>query len=137
MTATGKPESVSIVATDGSVKHKPQKQNIIMKKTVCTDEFVSMFDDCGRSENFSLAGRYALYEYIEELEQDTGTEIECDIIAFCVEYSEYESAKDCIESCQYDFDLSEYDEAEEAALEWLRENTQVIEFDEGIIIQDF
>jgi len=31
LTATGKPESVLIVATDGSAKHKPIKQNIIMK----------------------------------------------------------------------------------------------------------
>ena len=69
------------------------------------------------------------------------TEIELDVIALCCDYSEHESALDCIEDLGYGFEPEPEDTEEstneEAALEYLRENTQVITFEGGIIIQGF
>ena len=59
-----------------------------MKKTITSWEFIDAFDNANRSNHFSEEGRYALFEYLEELEKDMGKEIELDIIAFCCEYSE-------------------------------------------------
>ena len=44
--------------------------------------------------NFSYEGLTALFEYIEELEDDIGEEIEFDMIALCCEYSEYDNIED-------------------------------------------
>jgi hypothetical protein len=60
-------------------------------------------------------------------------EIELDVIALCCEYSEHKSALDA--AADYGFDVD--DESEENAMQFFRDNTQVIEFDGGIIIQNF
>ena len=56
---------------------------------------------------------------------------ECDIIGFCCDFSEYESALEAVKEYTAD-DL----DSEEAAA-FLRDRTTLIEFDGGIIIQDF
>ena len=47
--------------------------------------------------NFTYEGKRALFDYLENLEEDTGTEIELDTIALCCEYSEYSNLKEIIE----------------------------------------
>ncbi len=109
-----------------------------MKTTVSSYDFVNAFDQCGRSDQFSRAGRFALFEYLESIEDDTGEEMELDVIALCCDFSEYPTAKKAAEEYGWeaDADASE-EEQEEAALEHLRDNTQVIEYDGGIIIAAF
>jgi hypothetical protein len=43
---------------------------------------------CGRGEQFSYDGLRVLFEALEEYEDDTGSEVELDVIALCCEYSE-------------------------------------------------
>jgi len=80
------------------------------------------------------------------LEEDCGTEIELDVIALCCEFTEFETAHEAAceyfnyEGMEFDDDGNELitaDEVEKKALEFLRDRTQVIEFDGGIIIEDF
>jgi len=97
-----------------------------MKTTVSKHDFCQAFTDYNREANFTWEGRQALYDYLEELESDTGTEMELDVIAICCDFSEYES----LEELQ-----KEYDDIED--LDDLRDHTTVIEFDGGIIIQAF
>ena len=47
-----------------------------------------------RPNNFSYDGLTALYEYLEQLSEDIGEDIELDVIAICCDYSEYENLKD-------------------------------------------
>jgi hypothetical protein len=100
-----------------------------MKKTISKYEFIEAFDDYNRSDNFSVAGREALFEYFEELEQDCGIEIEFDVIAICCEYSEYED----LEEFQANYG-EEY-----GSLEDIREEAPVIEIPGGdsFIVQSF
>lgn len=92
----------------------------------------------GRKEQFSHAGLTALYEYLAELEEDTGSETELDVIAICCEYSEYETAVDAAEEYSLDYEPGDADDETEAnALEALKDRTTVIEFDGGVIIADF
>jgi hypothetical protein len=62
-----------------------------MKETVNFCDFLDRFNDYDRSDNFSYAGKQALFDYLEQYEEETGTELELDIIALCCEFTEYES----------------------------------------------
>ena len=117
-----------------------------MKQSVNAYDFERAFALAGRKDQFSYDGKKALFEYLEEYEDGTGEEIELDVIALCCDYSEYESAVEWAKdyghelsshmSREYGYDVDE-DEQEEAALEYLRDHTSVIEFDTSIIIQSF
>ena len=63
-----------------------------MKETITKYQFTDWFRSSeGYKNNFSYDGLGALFDYIEELENDMGEEIEFDPIALCCEYSEYDS----------------------------------------------
>lgn len=68
-----------------------------MKTNVTFSQFTKAFHDHGRENNFSYEGLQTLYDYLIELEEDTGEEIELDVIALCCDYSEgsYEEIVDC------------------------------------------
>ena len=110
-----------------------------MKQSVNNSDFHTAFNQMGRGDQFSYEALNALFEYLEEYEQDCETEVELDVIALCCDYSEHESAVDCINDLGYDCDMEQINEhcKEDFAIDYLRENTQVIVFDEGIIIQGF
>jgi hypothetical protein len=74
-----------------------------MKTTVSVYDFRQAFQDHNRQDSFSYEGLGALYEWIEQLDDDCGTETELDVIALCCDFSEYDSALDCIDECGYDF----------------------------------
>jgi hypothetical protein len=59
-----------------------------MKTTVSLYDFREAFRIYGRTENFSYDGLEILFDYFEQLEEDTGEEIEFDVIAICCEYAE-------------------------------------------------
>ena len=109
-----------------------------MKQTINLYQFERAFVDMNRKDQFSYDGKKALFEYLEDLEQDIGEDIELDVIALCCDYSEHDSALECAK--EYGFDADEdldEDEQEESALDYLRDRTSVIEFGTGIIIQQF
>lgn len=101
----------------------------------------------GYQDKYSFEGKEALYEYLDNLSDETGEDIDFDPIALCCEYTEYPTAWDAMEQYQPEDmpvegeegdDLVEIQAKNEAkALEWLQERTQVIEFENGIIIQNF
>ena len=109
-----------------------------MKQSIGFCQFVDAFRACGRENQFSYAGKRALFDYLEEMAEDTGEEYCLDIIALCCEFSEYASA-----TCAWnDINSDELagktaEEREETALRWLRKNTEVIEFAGGIIFVQF
>jgi len=108
-----------------------------MKNTMTTNEVARelLNDD---NADWSYNGAVALAEYLESFEEDTGQEIEFDRVAIRCDFSEYETALECVRN--YDFEADpddDEDDQEEAALDYLREHTSVIEFEGGIIIQDW
>lgn len=104
-----------------------------MKQSIGFCQFCDAFTAMDRQDTYTYAGKRALFDYLEELEGDTGEEIELDVVALCCEYTEYDSAVSCIQECGYDYQT----EDEEDALDWLRDRATVIEFNNGIIISDF
>jgi hypothetical protein len=116
-----------------------------MKITLSTTEFAHMLLD-DKDANWSRAGAFALVEYLEELEEDTGEEIEFCPVAIRCDYSEYDSledwameqwgsdkaaceALDCIDQDQ--------DVIETCVREFILSNSDLIEFDGGILVKDF
>ncbi len=99
-----------------------------MIKTIGFCEFTDSFRNMGRGEQFSYGGLQALYDYLEELAEDIGEEVELDVIALCCEYAEYAD----LEEFQGDYG-EDYD-----CMEAVEENTLVIYVaGERFIIQQF
>ena len=97
-----------------------------MHQSVNFSDFTDAFQI--RKENFTYEGRWALFDYLERLEEDTGEEIELDVIALCCEYSEYASLEEFQEAYS-----NEYERIED-----IEERTTVIKITEdSFIIQDF
>jgi hypothetical protein len=99
-----------------------------MKQSINMYEFERAFINMDRGEQFSYNGLKALYEYLEEYEEATGTELDLDVIAFCCEYAEYDTLKD------FQADYGEEYESLEAIS---NETTLIIINDESFIIQQF
>jgi len=110
----------------------PAERTKIMKQRLSTSEAADLLaaDD---NAGWSYAGARALVEYLENLEDDTGEEIEFDRVALRCDFSEYESAREAAEEYGWEPD----EDAEEAALEWLNDRTTVITFGGGVIVRQF
>lgn len=104
-----------------------------MKQTVNNSAFIDAFHAHNRYEQFGYDALNVLFEYLERCEDDCGQETELDVVGLCCEY-----AVDTVEgiAANYDVDIEgmDEDEAKEAVLEYLNENTQVCgECDAGIV----
>ena len=64
-----------------------------MKQTINFYDFQKAFQDL-RPNSFTYDGLRALFEYLEELEDSNGEEIELDVIALCCDFTEYESVEE-------------------------------------------
>ena len=117
-----------------------------MKITMTTNEVANeLMQDEYAGQTY--AGAHAIAEMLEQFEDDCGYEITFDCVAIRCDFNEYESAADWandyfasyknmtdaidLSSCEDD------EEKEEAILEYLQENTMVLVFDGGLIIQAF
>ena len=99
-----------------------------MKQSVNMYQFERAFNNMDRGEQFSYDGLKALYEYLEEYEEDTGEEINLDVIALCCEYAEYDS----LEEFQANYG-EEYESIED-----ISDETSLIPIDDNsFIIQQF
>jgi len=112
-----------------------------MKQTLTTEQAADILlqDD---NAAWTYKGARALIEHLEQMEEETGQEIEMDRIALRCEFTEYASALEAANNytTPEELDVEELDdeeEIEEKALEYLQYNTMVIEFKGGVIIQDF
>lgn len=108
-----------------------------MKQTITEYQFVESFRHAGRETQFSVPARRALFAHLEDYEESTGAELELDPIGICCEFAEYSSAREAAEEYGFEPDGDDDDAREKSALEWLQNQTQVVEFDGGIVIQQF
>lgn len=59
--------------------------------SVTFSNFVDAFRAHERNDQFSYQGKRALFDYLESYEQDTGEQIELDVIALCCDYTEQDA----------------------------------------------
>ena len=93
-----------------------------MIKQVTFSDFCDAFRDMGRNENFSYAGKRALFDMLEEIAPDA----ELDVIALCCEYAEQG-----LDGVIYDYSidvLEAKDDEEKAEIveEYLNDNTFLV-----------
>ena len=107
-----------------------------MKQTLTTEQAPTCLV-ADKDGGWSYAGARALVEYLENLEDDTGEEIEFDRVALRCDFSEYPNAREAAEEYGWEPEDADSEDAEEAALEWLNDRTTVISFNGGVIVQQF
>ena len=81
-----------------------------MKTTVSVYDFREAFKRMGRGGQFSYSALGDIFEYLEQYEEGSETELELDVISICCEFSE-EPWQDIAKS--YDIDLSDCDDDDE------------------------
>lgn len=98
-----------------------------IKEEVTFSRFCDSFSDTYK-DNFTYSGKRGLYDYLVELSEDCGEDIELDTVALCCEYTEYEN-----------FVAVQKDYPDVENIEGLRDNTIVIELpdSDGLIIQQY
>lgn len=96
-----------------------------MKITLTTTEAIHHLD----SNQFSYSGARALIEYLEELEECEGVEMELDAVALACQYNEYESFTEAYQDRYQGEEITESD-----AQNYFEAETIVIPFNGGLII---
>lgn len=97
-----------------------------MKTTITFSTFCDGFRDADRNENFSYDGKRALFDYLEQYEEECCTELDFDVVALCCDYNEMDMV-DIVR--EYRIDVSECeDDADvvETVTEYLNDNTQLV-----------
>ena len=93
-----------------------------MKTIVSLYDFREAFRTMGRAEQFSYEGLEILFDYLEQYEDDTGEELELDVVALCCDFYEDTVAEI---ARNYSIDLIECedeDEQAEVVREYLEDN---------------
>ena len=116
-----------------------------MKQTIGLFVRLCDFEDAFRRirpGDFSYSGLQALFEYLEQYEEDTGEVIELDVIALCCDYTEYKNLDEYINEHEPDISRDDYEDEDdyyEAVKEEIGYNTTLIEIEgeEGFIIQNY
>ena len=98
-----------------------------MIQTINEYQFADAFNKI-RPDNFTYRGLIALYNYFEQYEEDTGEQIELDVIAICCDYYEYEDLK---------YFQEDYSEDYESIEEIGQATTVIMIDDDAFIIQAF
>ena len=72
-----------------------------MKQRVNSFDFVNAFKKSDTYKNqFSNLGLYYLYKHLESYEEDTGEELELDIVAIACDFTEYEDINEAVNDYQ-------------------------------------
>jgi len=111
-----------------------------MKMTINESRFKNQFRLHGCSDTFSSNGLTALYEHLEEVfDESSEYEYDLDVIGLCCDFTEFntvfEAAKDH-RLFTIDEKLNE-EEQEREAVQFLSDKTTIIQFEGGVIIQNF
>lgn len=117
-----------------------------MKLTLSTNQVADALR-ADKNAAWSYYGSAALAEYLEQLEEEAGEEMELDTAAIRCDYSEYENAElwainyfrgDIFACMGIDLDGEETEEEREGLIrDYIRDHGQLIEFTRGIIVSSF
>jgi len=95
-------------------------------QTIGFYEFARAFQDMGRADHFSKKAQRIIFDYLENLSEETGNNEELDVVGYCCNYVENDCADIFV---QYKLqDSSDYsnDDLADIARDFLEENTVII-----------
>jgi len=116
-----------------------------MKTTLTTSHAAEILANDEYS-SFSRLGAFALVEYLEELEDSTGEEMEFDPVAIRCDFAEHDSLQDwahehfsnALEELGFDeTEENDDDDVDDKIREYIQDRGQLIEFSGGIIVSSF
>jgi hypothetical protein len=110
-----------------------------MKTTLTESTFIREFIAV-RPDQFSVPALRALFEYYREAEESTGEEMEFDPIAICCDWTEYASATEAAEAYGWECPESEdekNDLSDREALQYLHDETTVLELSSGLLVLNY
>ena len=109
-----------------------------MKTTISLYDFRDAFHQAGRSNQFSHDGLRVLFEYLEEYEDSTGSEVELDVIGLCCDFNE-STFEEIARDYGYNLEGEDDDEKRENLIDWLSDRTLVcgVTNDGSIVYQAF
>lgn len=93
-----------------------------MKTTVNFFQFRDAFIRMDRQCNFPGNGLIVLWDYLEGFENDTGEDLELDVVALCCEFSQ-DPWSDIADNYRIDLEGLDDDERKEAVIDYLQDNT--------------
>ena len=110
-------------------------------ETINASDLYNMACRIDRGDNFGYDGWLAIGDYLEQLSEDLGENIEVDIVGICCEYSMSESVQEFWEEYGKfgSIDSDEWEEMDdeeklEAVRDYLHEQTAVVCVEENCII---
>jgi hypothetical protein len=98
-----------------------------MKQTINLHQFRNAFKDMNRENQFSYEGLALLFDALEDFEQNTGEDMELDVIELCCDFSE-DSAENI--AATYNISIDESLPLFEQVVDHLLLNTWVCGFNE-------
>lgn len=116
-----------------------------MKTTLTTSHAANILAN-DENSTFSRLGAFALVEYLEQMEEDTGEEIEFDSVAIRCDFAEHDSLQEwahdhfsnALEELGFDeTEENDDDEVDDKIREYIQDRGQLIEFSGGIIVSSF
>jgi hypothetical protein len=130
----------------GALNHHHHRKQKEMKKTLSTHEIADLLCN-DEFANWSRAGAFALAEYLEDIEADSGKEMEFDAVSIRCDFAEYEGLRQWAEEyfggvpealeglgIEDDMDL---DDLEDEIRAHIQDSGTLIEFDGGVIVSSF
>lgn len=108
-----------------------------MKQSINFSDFVDAFHAHKRYDSFGYNGLRIIFDYLEDYEDQTGEEIELDVIAICCDYNMMD-IEDIVKEYRIDVTDVDEDDVEEYVLDYLNEHTMVIgQCVDGVVFQCF
>lgn len=94
-----------------------------MKQSVNFSDFIDAFHAHDRYDSYGYEALKVIFEYLEDLEDSMGQEIELDVIAICCDYNA-EHYTDIASNYSIDLEgLDDDDEAKQAVIDYIQDNS--------------
>jgi hypothetical protein len=102
-----------------------------MYQTINFGGFCDAFRALGREGQFSYGAKRALFDYLEDLEDQTGERIELDVVALCCAYAE-----STFDQIRRDYSLG--DMTDEDVADWISDQTAYVGLvDDALVFAQF
>lgn len=105
-----------------------------MKQSVNFYDFIDAFKRFDRYDAYGYEALNVIFHYLVEYEEEIREEIELDVIAICCDFNA-EHYTDIASNYSIDIEGLDDDEAKEAVIEYIQDNTAYLgEAEEGILV---
>jgi len=106
-----------------------------MKQTLTTNQVAHLLlrDD---NAKWSYEGAHALAEHYEAMEQDSGEEMELDVVAIRCEWTEFKTAHEIAEAYDISCEGDEED-IEDTVINYVGDRSILVRFKGGYLVQQF